>query len=106
MTMTPEVATMRITEELRRAEKSLDEALMRQSELLATMLTARMMASDEPFSGQAEILRLIKAQQAITASANDLARVHGGLLEIGRERNLIDECPEERRISGQIKTAA
>ncbi len=94
MTMTPQIATMRITEELKHAETALDEALLRQSQLLTEMLRARMEAEQRNWIGQAEIMRLIKAQQSITASGNDLARVHGGLLDIGREKGLVDDCPE------------
>lgn len=94
MTMTTSVAAMRITSSLREAETALDQAMLKQAELMATMIKARLDADAEPFTGQAEIMRLLKAQQAITSSSNDLARVHGGMLEIGREKAVIDDCPE------------
>lgn len=107
MNMTQPIATMRISSSIREAETALDEALLKQSQLLTEMVTARLHDDGPAFVGQVEIMRMIKAQQAVTASANDLARVHGGLLEIGREKSLIDDCPEDgpiRKPSG-VKAA-
>lgn len=95
MTMTTPVAAMRISSGIRDAEAALDEALLKQSQLLTEMITARLHDDGPAFVGQVEVMRLIKAQQAVTSSANDLARVHGGLLDIGREKSLIDDCPED-----------
>lgn len=94
MTMTPSVATMRISTSLREAEEALDQALLKQAELMSAMVTARMATDEKAFTGQEQLMRLVKAQQSITASANDLARVHGGMLEIGREMGVIEECPD------------
>ncbi|TIX50450.1 hypothetical protein [Alteraurantiacibacter aquimixticola] len=105
MTMTKKVATMRITDELREAEVAIDEALLRQSALLTELVRARMATEERNWVGQAEIMRLIKAQQAVTSSANDLARVHGGLLKIGQEKGLIEDCPEKGPIKGLSEAA-
>lgn len=107
MTMTIPVATLRISTGIRDAETALDHALLKQSQLLTEMISARMLDDGPAFVGQVEVMRLIKAQQSVTASANDLARIHGGLLDIGREKALIDDCPEDgpiKRPSG-IKAA-
>lgn len=100
MTMTYPIATLRISSRLSAAEVALDEALLKQSELMSTLLVARLETGVAPFTGQEQLIRLVKAQQAITSSSNDLARVHGGMLKIGREIGLIDDCPEP----GEIKT--
>lgn len=107
MNMTQPVATMRLSSSIREAETALDEALLKQSQLLTEMVTARLNDDGPAFVGQVEIMRMIKAQQSVTASANDLARVHGGLLEIGREKSLIDDCPEDGPIRkpGAFKAA-
>lgn len=102
MTMTPSIATMRISSSLRDAEAALDDALLKQAELMTTLVAARMEADAAPFTGQEQLMRLVKAQQALTASANDLARVHGGMLEVGREMGVIDDCPE----GGPMKPSA
>lgn len=108
MTMTIRVATMRITDGIRKAETALNQALLSQSQLLTEMVNARLLDSESgAFVGQVEVMRLIKAQQSVSASANDLARVHGGLLEIGREKAIIQDCPEDgpiRKPSG-VKAA-
>lgn len=107
MTMPFPVATMRITNGLREAEVALDAALLKQSQLLTELITVRL-ETDVPSSvGQTQVMRLIKAQQAITSAANDLARVHGGLLGIGREKALIEDCPEKAPIkpSGHVQAA-
>jgi hypothetical protein len=106
MSLTLPVATMRITSGLREAEVALDAALLKQSQLLTEMIAARLADDGQGFIGQPEVMRIIKAQQSVTASANDLARVHGGLLEIGREKALIEDCPESRPIRGQADEPA
>jgi hypothetical protein len=106
MTMSPEIAQIRISNVLRDAETALDQALLTQSRLLTEMITARLETGQPAVLGQAEIMRLIKAQQALTTSGNDLARVHGGLLEIGREKAMIEDCPENRPIRGDLQADA
>lgn len=99
MTMPFPVATMRISNGLREAEVALDSALLKHSQLLTEMITARLETDTPSTVGQVQVMRLIKAQQSITAAANDLARVHGGLLDIGREKLLLEDCPEKGPIT-------
>lgn len=104
MTMTPSIAALRIATCLKEAEAAIDQALLKQAQLMTALVTARMETDNPAFTGQEQLMRLVKAQQAITASANDLARVHGGMLEIGREMGLIEDCPEggPMRQAGQL----
>lgn len=98
MTMTTTVAQLRITRELADAEASLNEALLKQSQLFATMIAARQATGVSSALGQDVLLRLTKAQQTMLSAGGDLARVHGRMIEIGRDMNLItaqDECPKE-----------
>ncbi|MBO9498596.1 MAG: hypothetical protein J7496_11255 [Novosphingobium sp.] len=95
MKMTVPVAQMRITRDLRDAETALDEALLKQSSLLATMVTARRETASDPFTGHEALLRLTRSQQTLVTAAGELARVHGGLLEVGREIAGVDDCPEK-----------
>lgn len=106
MTMSPEVATLRITNVLRDAETAIDQALLSQSRLLTEMIAARLGTGETSILGQAEVMRLIKAQQSLTASATDLARVHGGLLEIAREKAIFEDCPEDGPMRGQLQADA
>jgi hypothetical protein len=103
MTMTTTVAQLRITRELADAEASLNDALLKQSQLFATMIAARQATGVSPALGQDVLLRLTKAQQTMLSAGGDLARVHGRMVEIGRDMNLItavDECPTEIKPTG------
>lgn len=93
MPMNPPVAQMRITRDLRDAEAALDEALIKQASLFATMVTARQETGSEPFVGQEALMRLAKAQQTLLSAGGELARVHGRLLDVQREMGIGDECP-------------
>jgi hypothetical protein len=95
MTMTLPVAGLRITRDLRAAEAALDEALMKHNTLFATLLSARHELEETgPFAGHEIMLRLIKSQQTLLAAGGDLARVHGGLSEMGREMGaVVHDCP-------------
>lgn len=98
MTMTTAVAKSRITREIAEAEASLNDALIRQSQLFATMLIARRDAGETAFTGQDALLRLAKSQQSLLAASGDLARVHGRLVDINREMGgLADDCPDDWR---------
>lgn len=85
MTMTMDVARMRVARNLYAAEAALDEALMRQSELLTSIVEVRLGANIAPFTGQEALMRLAKLQQSMLSAGGDLARVHGRLQDIGRE---------------------
>lgn len=95
MTMTLSVSSMRIARDLRAAENALDEALLRSSALFVTLLTARQQTETVgAFTGHDLLQRLVKSQQTLLSAGSDLARVHGGLSEIGREMGAaIHDCP-------------
>jgi len=86
---------LRIQRDLHEAEAALDEALIRQANLLATMVRARRDAAVGPFTGQEAILRLAASQKSILDASGELARVHGKLVDVGREvgSGVADDCP-------------
>lgn len=86
---------LRISRDLHDAEAALDEALIRQANLLATMVRARREAPVGPFTGQEALLRLAASQKAVLDASGELARVHGKLADVGREMGsgLVDDCP-------------
>lgn len=94
MTMTPAIAQARIARELNDAETALNDALLRQSLLLTSLITARRDVETGHFVGQDALMRLVKSQQGLLTSGSDLARVHGRMLEIGQEvGGLSEDCP-------------
>jgi hypothetical protein len=99
MTMTTSAAHARLARELTDAEVALDEALIRQSQLFTSMIVARRDVEVDQFTGQDVLMRLNKAQQELLSSGGGLARVHGRLIEIGREvGGLSQDCP----VGGQL----
>ncbi len=86
---------MRITRDLHEAEAAIDEALIRQANLLATMVRARRQSDVGAFTGQEALLRLAASQKAMLDASNEIARVHGKLLDVGREvgSGMVDDCP-------------
>ncbi|WP_379551048.1 hypothetical protein [Qipengyuania sp. DGS5-3] len=101
MTMDQEVARLRIGRDLRDAEAKLDAALLSQSALLTTLVTARSETESEPFLGHEALLRLTKSQQALLDAGGELARVHGQLKGIQKEQAGFDDCPpNEPMITG------
>ena len=97
---------LRITRDLHEAEAAIDEALIRQANLLATMVRARREASVGAFTGQEALLRLVASQKSMLDASNEIARVHGKLLDVGRESGsfLVDDCPERGVLP--VETAA
>ncbi len=97
--MTIDIARLRISRDLSEAEAALDEALLRQSHLLSTMVGARRASGVAPFVGQDALHRLVRSQQAMLNAGGELARVHGRLstiaIEVGATEMVAgnDPCP-------------
>lgn len=94
-----QTAAARIRRELVACERSTDEALRDQVRLLDTLLTTRL-DNDVPVgTGHSSMMRLSKTIERMVASRGDVARVHGEMLELGREERLgVDhngDCPNE-----------
>ena len=96
------VAQLRIARDLHQAEAALDEALMRQAQLLQTMVGARRGTGVGPFVGQEALMRLVRSQQAMLDAGGELARVHGRLSSIAVETGGgNDACPPAALIEGE-----
>ena len=101
-TMTTDVAQLRVTRDLHKAEAALDEALLSQAQLLMTMVGARRDADFSPFIGQDALTRLLKSQQSMVDAGGELARVHGRLSAIAAETNGgADRCPTRAELAAE-----
>lgn len=97
MTITTEVARIRIAREMSDAEFALDEALIKQAQLFTTLIIARRDVAEGKFTGQDALMRLTKSQQSLLSAGGDLARVHGRLLDLNRETgDVSQDCPTRR----------
>ncbi|WP_295526715.1 hypothetical protein [Novosphingobium sp. Chol11] len=103
--MSFDVAQLRVTRDLHKAEAALDEALLSQAQLLMTMVGARRDGGFEPFVGQDALMRLLKSQQSMVDAGGELARVHGRLRTIATETNGgVDGCPVRAEIEAEVTT--
>lgn len=93
--MTAQVAQARITRDLRDAEAALDDALLRQAQLLSTMVHARRETGVGPFVGHEALMRLVKSQQAMLDAGGELARVHGRLNDLAERMLGSTPCPSQ-----------
>lgn len=89
---------------LREAEARSDALLEGTADLMKAMVKARRAAAVAPHTGQAAIMRLVRAQQSIVSGANDLFRVHDELSTIGVEFGILDE-PNATPPSGIVDEA-
>lgn len=94
MPMSTNVAQMRISRELREAELAVDEALLKQSALLSSMIIARQETGVGPSTGHAALLRLSKAQHTLLSASGELARVHSSLLRVQQDVLGYEGCPK------------
>ena len=86
----------RLVRDVPAAEIRIDDALIAVSSLMASVVTARRDTLGVPATkGHTTIQRLMKAQMALVDVSGDMLRVHGDLVEIGRETSGLDlhECP-------------
>lgn len=96
MSLDTGLARLRIARDLREAEAALDEALLTQSSLLSSLINMRRATESEPFLGHHSLLRVVKSQQTLLSAGGELARVHGAMKEIQKEKCGIDECPPNK----------
>lgn len=78
------------------AEASLNDALFAVSTLMANMAHARRVSGLPAGTGHASLARLAKAQVSLVQLSGDVLRVHGDLVQIGREvagLDLHEQCP-------------
>lgn len=105
MAMQKGSAAIRIAREIRVAESALNAALTSQSQLFTSLVTTRDQLAQDLLIGQDALMRLVKAQLSLVQSGNDLARVHGKLLEINREvGGAAEDCPDDWRAWGESRT--
>lgn len=69
MSMGLPAARMRTTRNLSQADAAFDGTLLKQTSLLASLITARREARSGPLLGHAELMRLVKSQQALLSAA-------------------------------------
>lgn len=84
-----------IGQDMPNTEYSIDQALVSVSNLMSTLVNARLSTGVPASTGQAAILRLAKAQMALVDASSDVLRVHGELKKIGTEYGMPDihNCP-------------
>lgn len=85
MTMTNNVAQLRIGREVRDAEEALNEALIRQSQLFTSIIAVRRDIGLGAFTAHEALLRITKSQHSLLTAGGDLARAHNNLSEVGTE---------------------
>ena len=97
MSDTNQIHVARLERDVPSAEFRIDDALVAVSTLMTSVVTARRdTAGMPPARGQASMRRLVKAQLSLLDAGADILRVHGELVEIGRETAGYDlhECPD------------
>jgi len=86
----------RLREDVPAAERTIDDALIAISSLMTSAVTARRDTDGVPATrGHVAIRRIAKVQNALIDASGDVMRIHGELVEIGRETAGYDlhECP-------------
>lgn len=94
------LTTARLARDVPAAEIRIDDALIAMSSLMTSIVTARRDTAGVPATkGHAAIRRLMQAQMALVDVSGAMLRVHGDLVEIGRETAGYDlhECPNIAR---------
>lgn len=76
MTFTVQTAAARLRREIPAAEAALDEAMLRTTDVIRTILTARLEAGVPAHVGQEALLRLHKVQSSLLDAGSNIFRVH------------------------------
>lgn len=104
MSMSVNVAAMRLAREVPSAELAIDAALLATTNVLQTMLSARSEGLVPAHAGQVALAKLIQSQKSLMEASNDFLRVHRELAALGREMMVSDDdyCPP---IKGEVDSS-
>lgn len=94
MTMTSEVATLRIMRDLKQFEDAIDAAIAAQCTLGVTLAQARIDTEAPAVTGHVAMMRLAKAGQMLIAARADAIRAHDDLYKVGQERGDLVGAPK------------
>lgn len=96
MTMTTQIAALRITRELKQLEDAIDVAIAAQCALGMTLAQARVETDTPAVTGHVALMRLAKAGQALVTARADAIRAHEDLYRIGEERADVLTSPKPK----------
>ena len=94
MTMTSEVALLRITRDLKQFEDAIDAAIAAQCKLGQTLMQARMDTETPIVQGHVAVMRLAKAGQMLVSARSEAIRTHEDLYKVGEERGDLLTAPK------------
>jgi hypothetical protein len=75
MTTTLSLALLQIVRDRRQDDAALDGALLKQTSLLATLITARREAASASYVNHAELMRLVRSQQSMLSACRGQVRL-------------------------------
>lgn len=105
MTMTTEVAALRIARELKQLEDAIDAAIAAQCVLGATLAQARIDTETPMVSGHVAMMRLAKAGQTLIAARTDTIRAHEDLFKVAEEHGRILTMPKPKNAIERFEAA-
>lgn len=96
MSLDINVATARLTRQMRESERAVADALVAITDLMQTAAQARRDVAADPVATHAAMLRLSKMASGILGVQADAMRAHGMLLDIAVETGATEEpdCPD------------
>jgi hypothetical protein len=100
------IASDQIKQDVPLTEAAIDKALISVSNLMATLVQARMETGVPAATGQVAVRRLAKAQMALVEASSDVLRMHGELIKVGQEyagMDVHEDCPPAQASAGQGK---
>ena len=100
------IASDQIKQDVPLTEASIDEALISVSNLMSTLIRARLDTGVPAATAQGAVRRLAKAQMALVEVSSDVLRVHGELLKVGQEyagMDVHENCPPPQANAGDGK---
>ena len=105
MTMTSEVAALRIVRDLKQLENAIDAAIAAQCSLGQTLAQARIDTEAPAVSGHVAMMRLAKTGQLLVAARTDAIRAHEDLYKVGVERGDFVTAPKPSSALERFETA-
>ena len=105
MTMTFDIAALRVVRDLKQLEDAIDAAIAAQCALSQTITQARIAIDAPAITGHVAMMRLAKAGQMLVAARTDAIRAHEDLYKVGEERADFVTAPKPKSALERFETA-
>ncbi|MBB4859168.1 hypothetical protein HNO88_002497 [Novosphingobium chloroacetimidivorans] len=103
--MTPQIAALRIGRSIIGVEADMDQLLVKSSQLMIEMASARAATGVEAHTLQQPMVRVANLQRSLMEARSELVRAHRDLSNLAEKMDIGFQCPDSASLEGETHAA-